>query len=98
MKLSSLLFYEALPSIYPPLIPRINKEEDIQDNNFVNIKLQCTPSNTASDTYEFKMGTFESGSMESILHLLNNFNKSVFMTKTTSPVKNIVFLLTLFLG
>ena len=59
MKISTYLSYEAFPRIGPPPIPLIKKEEEIQDNNLVNIKLCCTKNNVALETYEFNMGTFE---------------------------------------
>ena len=47
----------------------IKKEEDNQNNNLINIKLKCNPNNTALYTYAFKMGTFNSGSPDSILQI-----------------------------
>ena len=37
------------------------------------------------------MGTFKSGYPEIILELLNNFDKAVFKTGTTSTVENVAF-------
>ena len=57
-----------------------------------------TPKNSTSETYEFKVGTFESGSLEEILQLINKFDKAVIGTGTTSPVRKISFLRTLLQG
>ena len=69
MKLASYISEEYSPMIKPPTITIIKKEEDIQDRNIIKIKLCCTPKNAAPEIYEFKMGTFESGSPKEILQI-----------------------------
>ena len=62
------------------------------DKNILKINIRRTPINMKSKTYMFNMDTFESGYPEAILRLLNNFNKAVPGTRTTSPIVNFTFL------
>ena len=98
VQITSYLSVKAFPWIKPPATPLINKEEDIEDKNLVIFKLCCTPKNTASDTYEFKMGTFKSGYPEEIIQLRNFFEESVIATATMSPVGKFYFQHTLLKG
>ena len=92
MKNVSFKSSDSFPSIEPPTIPLIKKEEDIQYNNLTKINLRRTPNSAASGTYEFKMGILKLGSPEAILELMINFDKAVVGTGTTSPAVNISFL------
>ena len=92
MKNVSFISSESFPSIEPPTIPLIKKEEDIQYNNLTTIKLRRTPNSATSGTYEFKMGILKLGSPEAILELMINFDKAVVGTGTKSPAVNISFL------
>ena len=92
MKNVSFKSSDSFPIIEPPTIPLFKKEEDIQYNIMTKIKFRRTPNSTASDTYDFKMGTFKLGSPEAILQLMNTFDKAIGGTGKTYPVVNIVFL------
>ena len=76
----------------------IKKEVVIKDKNIINIKLRCSTINTTSDTYEFKMGNFESSPLEEILQLLTKFDKTVVGEGTSSTVRKIASLSNLIWG
>ena len=81
--------------IDPPPITMIKKEVDIKDKNTIKIKIQRSPNITNSKTYEFKIGTFDSGNLDEFLQLLTNFDEAVVRTGTPSTVGKIAFLRTL---
>ena len=76
-------------------IPTIKKDFDINDKNLIKINIRKSQSITTSDTYELKMGIFESGPPEEILQLLTKFDKAVVGTVNLSTVGKISFLRTL---
>ena len=61
----------------------------------MKIILRHNLRNTTSETYKFKVGTFNSGHPEEILQLLTKFDKAVVRTGTSSNVGNITFMKTL---
>ena len=79
----------------PSSILMIKKEVEIKDKNLIKIKLRRNQISTTSEKYLFRVGNFESGSPEEILQLLINFDKAMVGTRTSSNVRNIVFLRTL---
>ena len=98
MNNASFISTDDLPRIEPPPTPLIKKEEEIQYRNIINMKLRRNRNSTASETYGLKMGDFESGSLDAILQLLANFDKTVSRTGTSFPVRKIAILRTLLRG